>query len=229
MFFFYDWTFIILLPALMLAFYAQAKVTSTFNRYLRESSTSGVTGAQAARMILNANGLHDVPVELSSRGGLSDHYDPRTRTLRLSNQVYQSSSVAALGVAAHEVGHALQHAKGYVPLSIRNGLFPVAFFGSQLAFPLFILGFIFAADSLMQLGIWFFLAALLFQVVTLPVEFNASGRAIQLLRNSGLITVGEEPKAKAVLNAAALTYVAAVAMSAAQLLRLLILRDSRRR
>ena len=228
MFFFYDWTFIILLPALMLAFYAQAKVTSTFNRYLRESSTSGVTGAQAARMILNANGLHDVPVELSSRGGLSDHYDPRTRTLRLSNQVYQSSSVAALGVAAHEVGHALQHAKGYVPLSIRNGLFPVASFGSQLAFPLFILGFIFAADSLMQLGIWFFLAALLFQVVTLPVEFNASGRAIQLLRNSGLITVGEETS-KGCVKCSCFNYVAAVAMSAAQLLRLLILRDSRRR
>lgn len=225
--FFFDPTVLLLIPALIFAMYAQQKVSSTFRRFMQVYSTSGYTGAQVARRILDMNGLSDVAIEQVG-GDLTDHYDPRSRVLRLSQAVYRSSSLAALGVAAHEAGHALQHANSYVPLGIRNNLFPVASIGSKAAFPLFFIGFIFAADSLMLIGIWFFLAALLFQVVTLPVEFNASNRAIRLLADGGFITTSEQPQAKAVLNAAALTYVASAAMAAAQLLRLLVLRGARR-
>lgn len=226
--FYFDPTYIIVVPALIFAMWAQQRVTSTFNRYLREFASSNLTGAQVARRILDANGLQDVPVELT-RGTLTDHYDPRERVLRLSKPVYESTSVASIGVAAHEAGHALQHATNYIPLGIRNNLFPVASFGSRLAMPLFIIGLIFTADSLMLMGIWFFVAALFFQIVTLPVEFNASNRALKLLADGNYITKSELPKAKAVLNAAALTYVGAVAVSATQLIRLLVLRNSRRR
>lgn len=225
---FYDPTFIIVLPALLLALYAQVKVKSTFSRYLQERSYAGLTGAQVARQILNANGLHNVSVERVG-GELSDHYDPRTETVRLSPHVYDGTSVAALGVAAHEVGHAVQHAKGYAPLGLRTSLFPVAAVGSQMALPLFMLGFLFSVDMLMLVGIWFFLAALGFQLITLPVEFNASRRALVALQQGGYLTQAEVPKAKAVLSAAALTYVASVAVAASQLIRLLFLRNQRRR
>lgn len=226
--FFFDPTYVLLIPALIFAMYAQQKVDSTFRKFLNERITSNATGASVARKILDAHGLTDVPVEVTP-GRLTDHYDPRKRVLRLSQTVYQSSSIAAVGVAAHEAGHALQHSHNYVPLGIRNNLFPVASFGSTLAFPLFFIGFFLGTELFMQLGIWFFIAALLFQVVTLPVEFNASSRALRLLTDGGFVTQRELPMAKAVLNAAALTYVAAAAMAASQLIRLLILRNSRRR
>jgi Zn-dependent membrane protease YugP len=224
--YFGDWTWIIVFPALILAMYAQSKVNSTFHQYLREYSRSGKTGAQVARELLDSNGLHDVPVEVTP-GSLTDHYDPRSRTLRLSSPVYQSSSLAALGVAAHETGHALQHADNYVPLGIRNNIFPIAAFGSRMAFPLFFMGLIFRGPMLMDLGILLFTAALLFQVITLPVEYNASKRAMALLTTGGYLVEDEAPKARAVLDAAALTYVAATAVAVMQLLRLLVLRGRR--
>lgn len=224
---FYDSTIIIILPALLFAMYAQFKVSSTFNRYLKERSYAGLTGGQVARQILNENGLQSVNVERVA-GRLSDHYDPRSQTVRLSPDVYNGTSVAALGVAAHEVGHAMQHAQHYGPLGLRTNLFPVASLGSQMAFPLFMAGFFFNFDFLMLIGIWFFIAALGFQLITLPVEFNASKRALASLDSGGYLNRAEVPKAKAVLNAAALTYVAAVAVAATQLIRLLILRGRRR-
>ncbi|HHX01789.1 MAG TPA: zinc metallopeptidase [Firmicutes bacterium] len=228
MYLFYDPTYILVLPALLLAVWAQSKVSSTFRKYLRVFAASNYTGAQVARYLLDANGLHDVKIEMA-KGHLTDHYDPRKRVLRLSQTVYSSSSVAALGVAAHETGHAVQHAHNYLPLGIRNNLFPVAHFGSQAAFPLFFIGLLLANPTLMNIGIWFFVAALAFQVVTLPVEFNASRRALSMLTEAGFLTQTERPKAKEVLSAAALTYIAAVAVSAMQLLRLVLIRNSRRR
>ncbi|HHY09108.1 MAG TPA: zinc metallopeptidase [Firmicutes bacterium] len=224
---FYDPTFIVVVPALLLAMYAQFRVNSTFNRYLKERSYAGLTGAEAARRILDDNGLHNISVEMV-RGQLTDHYDPRDKTVRLSETVYRGSSIAALGVAAHEVGHAVQHDRNYVPLGIRNNLFPVASLGSQMALPLFMIGLLFSFDTLMLVGIWFFVAALAFQLITLPVEFNASRRAIGFLDAGGYLNRAEMPKAKAVLRAAALTYVAATAVAATQLIRLLVLRGRRR-
>lgn len=225
--FFYDPTFMLLIPALLLAMYAQAKVSSTFQRYLRVPANSGVSGAQAARLLLDRNNLHDVRVEIT-RHHLGDHYDPRQRVLRLSPEVYHGRSLAALGVAAHETGHALQHAQAYIPLNIRNAIFPLASFGSSLAFPLFFMGLIFQTGFLMDLGIMLFTAAVLFQVVTLPVEFNASSRALYMLESAGFLSRGAEVQgARKVLNAAALTYLAATAMAIAQLFRLLVLRGSR--
>lgn len=226
-FYYFDPTYVLIIPALILAIWAQAKVSSAFKKYMRVRAASGITGAQAARNLLDANGLHDVKVELT-RGSFTDHYDPRTKVLRLSQPVYQSSSVAALGIAAHETGHALQDAQNYIPLGIRNNIFPIASFGSQAAFPLFFIGLLFQSQTLMTVGIWFFIAALAFQLVTLPVEFNASNRALRLLTDGGYITKSELPKTREVLSAAALTYVAAVAMSALQLVRLLLLRGQRR-
>ena len=162
-----------------------------------------------------------------TRGVLSDHYDPRTKRMRLSPQVYNSTSVAALGVAAHETGHAVQHSQAYIPLNIRNNLYPVASIGSQMAFPLFFIGFLTWSQTLMSVAIWLFIGALAFQLVTLPVEFNASRRALAMLEGGGFLTRTEIPKAKQVLDAAALTYVAAAAMAALQLLRLLVLRGAR--
>ncbi|NLW09659.1 MAG: zinc metallopeptidase [Firmicutes bacterium] len=229
--FFYDPTFILLIPALLLAMYAQAKVNSTFQRYLRVPASSGVSGAQAARLLLDRNNLHDVRVEITRHhlgDHLGDHYDPRQRVLRLSPEVYHGRSLAALGVAAHETGHALQHAQAYIPLHVRNAIFPVASFGSTLAFPLFFVGLIFQTGFLMDLGIILFTAAVLFQVITLPVEFNASSRALYLLESAGFLSRGTEVKgARKVLSAAALTYLAATAMAVMQLLRLLLLRGSR--
>lgn len=222
--FFWDPTYILLIPALIFAMYAQSKVHSTFNKYLHVPARAGYTGAQVARAILDRANLRDVRIEMTPRP-LGDHYDPRQKVVRLSPQVYNGRSVASLGVAAHETGHALQHAQAYVPLNIRTSLFPVAAFGSNAAFPLFLLGLIFVSEPLMSLGIWLFVAALAFQVVTLPVEYNASARAMRLLTTGGFLAADEAPKTRAVLNAAALTYVAATAMALTQLLRLLVLRN----
>ncbi|MDI3534039.1 MAG: uncharacterized protein PWQ82_404 [Thermosediminibacterales bacterium] len=218
--FYFDPTMIILLPALALAMYAQAKIQSTFAKYLRVRASSGLTGAQVARRLLDNHGLYDVKIERIA-GRLTDHYDPRTKVLRLSDEVYSGSSLASLGVAAHETGHAIQHDLGYVPLSIRNSIVPIANIGSQMAFPLFFMGLIFRSGNLMYIGILAFAAAVLFQLVTLPVEFNASSRAIEALEAGGFIMREEVPHTRKVLSAAALTYVAATVMAVLQLLRLL--------
>lgn len=224
---FWDYTMIILLPAMLLAFYAQAKVSSTFDKYLRVPSKSGITGADVARQILNQSGIYDVSVQIQG-GRLSDYYDPRRKVLKLSGDVYNGRSLAALGVAAHECGHAIQHDVGYAPLALRNAIVPAASIGSQMAFPLFFIGLLFRADTLMTLGILLFSLAVLFQVITLPVEYNASNRAVAVLEGQGFIDRSEIGPVKAVLGAAALTYVAATLMAVMQLLRLLVLAGSGR-
>lgn len=226
MFYLGDWTFILLMPALILAIYAQAKVHSTYRRYAAIPAMIGKPAWVVAREMLDRNGLTNVPIEMVP-GELTDHYDPRSRVLRLSSGVYNSRSIAAIGIAAHEVGHAIQHATGYLPLSLRNAIVPVANVGSQLAIPFFFLGFIFGIPSLMDVGIIAFSGAVLFQLITLPVEFNASSRAISTLYSSGYVSVKEIKAIEEVLGAAALTYIAATAMAALQLVRLLILRGER--
>lgn len=216
--------FIILIPAILFAMYAQAKVKSTFNKYLRIQNKSGYTGAEIARMILDRNGLHDVAIEHIG-GSLTDHYDPRKKILRLSTPVYNGRSVASAGVAAHEVGHAIQHAKGYFPLILRNNIAPMANFGARFVWILVFAGFLFNS-VLIQVGILLYLAVVAFQVVTLPVEFNASSRALAQLEG-GIITRDEINPAKKVLNAAALTYVAATLVGIAQLIRLILLSSRR--
>lgn len=222
----YYGSMIILIPAILFALYAQAQVKTTFAKYLRVRSARGMTGAEAARRILDRNGLNNVDIELS-RGSLSDHYDPRKRVMRLSPEVYNSTSVAAVSVAAHESGHAIQHAKGYAPLSIRNAIAPTVSFASQAAFPLAFFGFIMGrgGDNLITIAIYLYSAAVFFQILTLPVEFNASSRAIVQLEENGIISDSEIKGTKNVLNAAALTYVAAMAVSVANLLRLMMLRN----
>lgn len=224
--FFGDPTFILIVPALILAVYAQAKVSSAFNRYSTVMSRRGVTGAEAARGILDGAGLQEVTIERIS-GRLSDHYDPRRRVLRLSADVYDRSSLAALGVAAHEAGHAIQHNVGYAPMRLRNSILPVAQFGSQAAWILFLLGLFVNALSLMDLGIILFAAAVVFQIVTLPVEYNASNRALVLLQAGGYVTDTEVGPTRQVLSAAGLTYLAATLMAVLQLVRLLLIRSSR--
>ncbi|HTM58470.1 MAG TPA: zinc metallopeptidase [Candidatus Udaeobacter sp.] len=228
--FFFDPTFVIVLPALALALWAQWRVQSTYRRYSEIRSAAGISGRDMARSIMVRNGITDVAVE-ETPGMLSDHYDPRSKTVRLSPGIYESNSISSIAVAAHEVGHVLQHAQGYAPLGIRTAVAPVASFGSGLAFPLFFIGFIFrsgASHFLMDLGIWFFSAAVLFQLITLPVEFDASKRALVQLESSGSIAPDEVHGARQVLNAAALTYVAAAAVAALELVRLVLLRGSRR-
>ncbi|GAB6100686.1 zinc metallopeptidase [Halanaerocella petrolearia] len=221
--FFYDPTMIILIPFMLLTFYAQYKVKSTFNKYLDVKAKAGQTGAEVAKELLRREGIRDVAVELT-QGNLSDHYDPRTKTLRLSSDVYRGTSLASLGVAAHETGHALQHAKGYTPLNIRHTLFPVANFGSRFGPMLGLFGFMFfRSEFLIGLGIILFLGAVLFQIVTLPVEFNASSRALNLLQRYNFLDREEAKGTKKVLNAAALTYVAATLVSIGHLLRLLMM------
>ena len=224
--FFWDPTMILLIPAIILTLYAQQKVKSTYAKYSKESSRMGKTGKEVAQHILQKNGLGNIPIEISE-GTLSDHYDPVKKILRLSNENYSGRSIAALGVAAHEVGHAIQHDKEYAPLNIRNTILPVANFGSTLAFPLFIGGFLFSIPSLIDIGIILFAAAVAFQLITLPVEFDASKRAVASLQTGGMLQPDELDKAKKVLNAAALTYVAAAAVAVMHLLRLIILRGSR--
>lgn len=223
---FWDSTFFLLIPAFIFALYAQNKVKSTYRKYLEVPSQRGMTGAQAARALLDAAGLGGVGIERVP-GELSDHYDPRARVLRLSDANYGGSSVAALGVACHEAGHALQHAGGYAPLELRQRIFPVASFGGNLAMPLFFAGFIFSYGPLMDIGIAVYLVAAFFTVLTLPVEFDASKRAVTLLNRHGIVTPEESPRVKAVLDAAALTYVAAALMAVLQLVRLVLLRGRR--
>lgn len=220
--FFWDPSMIILIPGIILAAWAQNRVNSTFNKFSRISARSGVTAAQAARNILNQKGLDEVAVEMIP-GKLSDHYDPRDKTLRLSQQVYHSNSLAAIGVAAHEAGHAFQHDEGYTPLAIRSGLVPVAQFGSSASWILLIAGMLLSAPFLVQVGVYAFTGVVLFQLVTLPVEFNASSRALALLETGGYLNREELPLTKKVLDAAALTYVAAALMALLQLVRLIII------
>jgi len=220
-------TYLLVLVGAVLSMLASSMVTSTFNRYAKVRSTAGMTGAQAAQAILNRNGLYDVRIEHIS-GNLTDHYDPRTRVLRLSDATYASASVAAVGVAAHECGHALQHSENYGPLVLRSKLAPAANFGSRWGLPIFMLGLLFGSGAiLMNIGIWVFLLAVLFQIVTLPVEFDASRRALAMLNDYGILRSEETEHSRKVLRAAAMTYVAAAASSILNLLRLVLL--SRRR
>ncbi|HHY34533.1 MAG TPA: zinc metallopeptidase [Firmicutes bacterium] len=214
------------LPALIFAIWAQMQVRTAYEKYSRVRASRGYSAYEVAKGLLRQAGLDDVGIERIP-GTLSDHYDPRSRTLRLSAGTMDSSSVAALAVAAHEVGHAVQHAVGYAGLQIRNGLVPVAQFASMAAFPLFIMGLFTNSGFLMDLGLLLFGGAVVFQVITLPVEYNASRRAMEMLEGSGYISQDEVRPVGEVLNAAALTYVAATAMAIAQFLRLLLLRPRR--
>lgn len=224
-----DPTYSLVLIGVVLTLAASARVKTTFNKYSRVRSMSGMTGAEAARRILNSAGIYDVSIEHIS-GDLTDHYDPRSKVLRLSDSVYGSTSVAAIGVAAHECGHAIQDQKDYAPLKIRASLVPVANIGSTLAWPLILIGlFISAFEFLIPLGIIFFSAAVLFQLVTLPVEFNASSRAVAILDSNGILGSEEIQYTKKVLSAAALTYVASAAAAVLQLLRLALLFGGRDR
>jgi Zn-dependent membrane protease YugP len=228
--FFYDPTFLLLIPALIFAFWAQWKVQHTYRKYSQVPASNGMTGRDMAAAIMQRNGIGDVGIE-EVPGALSDHYDPRVKMVRLSPINYEQRSIASIAVAAHEVGHVLQHHQGYVPLALRSAIAPVASFGSMAAFPLFFIALFFGHGQLgwlMDLGILFFSGAVLFQLVTLPVEFDASKRALVQLTQSGAVTHEEVAGAKAVLDAAALTYVAAAAMAALQLLRMILIRDSRR-
>jgi hypothetical protein len=214
---------LLLVPGIILSLYAQVKVKSTFNKYSKTKAVSGITGAQASRRLLDQAGLSDVAVE-EIPGNLSDHYDPRKRVLRLSEGVGRSDSLAALGVAAHETGHAIQHANGYVPMKIRSAVVPAASFGSSLGPMIFIAGlFISSFRPLMTIGIVLFTAAVVFQIVTLPVEFDASSRAMKLLQSNGMVVQGEAQGARKVLTAAALTYVAAALMSILTLVRMILI------
>jgi len=217
---------VLILVAMVLALLAQVKIQSAYQKYSAMRVRSGRTGAQVARELLKQAGLGDVVVEAVG-GKLSDHYDPRARRVRLSEQVYNGSSVAAFGVAAHEASHAVQHAEGYAPLALRTAILPVAGIGSNLAFPMFFAGFFFNFPLLMDLGIVFFSAAVLFQFITLPVEFNASSRAVDLLAAGGYVTRDEEGPVRDMLRAAGYTYLAATAVALAHLLRLMLLRDRR--
>lgn len=223
--FFFDPTFLILIPALVLALYAHAKVTQTYALLSRKRARVGLSGWQVAAELLQHLGLRVRVEEIP--GALTDHYDPSREALRLSRAVARGSSVADLAIVAHEVGHILQKREGYAPFVLRSTLVPVAGFGSQLALPLFFLGFLFAFRPLMDIGILLFSAAVLFQLVVLPVEFDASRRALGLLERLNLVSVEEKPLVRQMLNAAALTYVAATAVAALQLVRLFLLRESR--
>ena len=222
----YYW--IILMPAFLIALLAQLNVSSTFNRYSRVASRRGLTGAQAAEEVLRAHGVYGVRITRVS-GKLTDHYDPRTNTIRLSDAVYGSTSIASVGVAAHEAGHAVQYAQEYGPIKVRGAIIPVCNFSSQISILLIILGFAMYSRPLFAVGVVLFAVATMFQVVTLPVEFDASRRAIRSLRETHLLDAQELQGAKKVLGAAAMTYVAALLVSIAQLLRYVLAFNSRRR
>ena len=227
--YYFDPTYILVLVGAVLCIWAQMRVQSTYRKYSRIRSRSGMTGAQAAQRILQMSGIYDVRIE-HVRGELTDHYDPSSKVLRLSDSAYGSDSIAAIGVAAHECGHAVQHDKGYAPLTFRTALVPAANIGSRLGIPIILLGVIFSMNHmLIQIGIWVFALAVLFQVVTLPVEFNASGRALAMLGNYGMMEQDETRGCRKVLSAAALTYVAAAASAILQLLRLVLLFGGNRR
>jgi len=223
---FNDPTFLLLIPAFILAMWAQFRVSSAYAKYSRIASVQGVTGSKAAESLLRSNGITDVEIE-SVTGTLSDHYDPRVKKVRLSEENYNGRSLASLAVAAHEVGHVIQHYKGYMPLQIRDSILPATNIGSWAAFPLFILGLVLRTPLLMDLGIILFAGVVIFHFITLPVEFNASRRALAMLGNNGMLVQQEIQGARKVLNAAAMTYVAATAVALIHLIRLLLLRGSR--
>ncbi len=230
----FDWTYlIIVLPCILLAMIASAGVNRTFQRYSKQISSGHITGAQAAQRVLQSNGVRNVAIERVS-GNLTDHFDPKANVIRLSDNVYDNPSTAAIGVACHEAGHAVQYANNYFPIKIRAAIIPITNFGSKLAMPLILLGILFSAFgsysyTLVYLGIACFALSLVFQLITLPVEFNASRRAMQAIDETGLLTADEQKGARKTLSAAAMTYVAAVAVSLAQLLRLILLFGGRRR
>lgn len=225
-FFYFDWTYLVLvLPAILLAAWASANVNRTFKKYANQHSRRGITGAEAARKVLDANGLYHIRIEHIS-GSLTDHYDPRGNVIRLSDSVYGNTSTAAIGVACHEAGHAVQHAVGYAPIKLRTAIIPITNIGSKLAMPLILLGLLFMNTQLYYLvyaGILCFSFSALFQLVTLPTEFDASRRALRAIESGNLLYDNELAGAKKTLRAAALTYVAALAVSLAQLLRLLLI------
>lgn len=227
---YYDVTYILVVIGVVLCLLASAKMNSTFKRYSRVRNAAGITGREAAEEVLRNAGIYDVRVEHVS-GNLTDHYDPRNKVLRLSDATYNSTSVAAVGVAAHECGHAIQHAHGYAPLNFRSALVPIANFGSRIAWPLIIIGFLISSRSsilLIDLGVLAFSLSVLFQLVTLPVEFNASNRAMRILSESAMLQGTELRSTRKVLTAAALTYVASAAAAILQLLRLVLLTRGRR-
>ena len=230
----FDWTYIVLvLPCIILSMWASSSVKNTFARYSKSHSIRRITGAQAAQRVLSHNGVTGVRIERVS-GDLTDHYDPRTNVIRLSDSVYDATSVAAIGVAAHEAGHAVQYARHYAPIKLRAAIIPITNIGSKLAMPLILLGVVLSflgsfSTALIYLGIAAFALSLVFQIVTLPVEFNASRRAMRAIDDAGILTPEEQRGARKTLTAAAMTYVAATAVSLAQLLRLLILFSGRRR
>ena len=230
----FDWTYIVLvLPCIIFSMWASSSVNNTFKRYAKKFSSRRITGAQAAQRVLSHNGVSGVRIERVS-GNLTDHYDPRTNVIRLSDSVYDSTSVAAIGVAAHEAGHAVQYARHYAPIHFRAAIIPITNIGSKLAMPLILLGVVLnflgsISTGLIYLGIAAFALSLLFQVVTLPVEFNASRRAMRAISDAEILTADEQRGARKTLTAAAMTYVAATAVSLAQLLRLLVLFSGRRR
>ncbi|MBQ5331796.1 MAG: zinc metallopeptidase [Oscillospiraceae bacterium] len=225
---YWDSTIIILIPAIIFSLIAQLMVKSTFSKYSNERNSRDLTGADAARAILDRNGLTHVRIERIS-GSLTDHFDPRANVIRLSDDVYGSATVAAVGVAAHEAGHAVQYATGYAPIKVRNAIIPITRFGSSLSTPLVILGLAFSWDFLITAGILLFCAVVLFQAITLPVEFDASGRAIKSLRSAHILEDDELNNAKKVLTAAAMTYVAAMVTALLSLVRLLLISGRRRR
>lgn len=218
----------LVVPALLIAMWAQFKVSSTFKKYSAVKSERGYTAAMITRQILDENGLNNISIEHVA-GNLTDHYDPNGKVIRLSDSVYNSTSVAAIGVAAHEAGHAVQYAKGYFPIKIRAAMIPVTKIGSSLAIPLAVIGIIMGSELLSGIGIILFMAVVLFQLVTLPVEFNASGRAIAAIEEKMILSDEEQKGAKKVLTAAALTYVAALIVAIANLLRLVLLRNRNER
>mgnify|MGYP000431162446 FL=1 len=225
--FYWDWTMILVIPGLLLGLWAQMRVSSAFRKYSAVHARSGMSAEDVARSMLNQAGCGNVSIR-SVSGNLTDHYDPRNNTLRLSDGVYGSSSVAAIGIAAHECGHAMQQHEGYAPLVLRSTLVPVVNLGSNLYFPIFLLGLLFSWEPLIYVGIACFALTLVFSLVTLPVEFNASGRALRVLDQQGYLSSEEMDGARAVLNAAAMTYVAAAISSLLQLVRLLIIARDRR-
>lgn len=230
-YYYWDPTYILVVIGAVICMIASARVKGTFNKYSQLRSMSGMNGAQVAQRVLQAAGIYDVQVRHVS-GSLTDHYDPRTKTVNLSDPVYNATSVAALGVAAHECGHAIQHAKSYAPLSIRSALVPIANFGSMLAWPVILIGLLFNTRSsglIIDIGILLFSAAVLFQLVTLPVEFDASRRALVMLRTQGILADYELRYTRRVLKSAALTYVASAAAAILQLLRIILITNGRRR
>ena len=230
-YYYWDPTYILVVIGAVICMIASARVKGTFNKYSQLRSMSGMNGAQVAQRVLQAAGIYDVQVRHVS-GSLTDHYDPRTKTVNLSDPVYNATSVAALGVAAHDCGHAIQHAKSYAPLSIRSALVPIANFGSMLAWPVILIGLFFNTRSsglIIDIGILLFSAAVLFQLVTLPVEFDASRRALVMLRTQGILADDELKYTRRVLKSAALTYVASAAAAILQLLRIILITNGRRR